>query len=68
MPHLDHTGPEHKGPKTGRKLGKCKHTEKSKYELGEGMGLKRKSNNDCEGKGKRLKSGKLFNNDTCQKK
>lgn len=61
MPHLDHTGPENKGPKTGRKLGKCKKDEESKYKLGEGMGSKRKSQNDCEGKGKRLKSGQIFN-------
>ena len=52
---------ENKGPKTGRKLGKCKKDEESKYKFGEGMGSKRKSQNDCEGKGKRLKSGKIFN-------
>lgn len=61
MPHLDHTGPEKKGPGTGRKLGKCKSKEKSEYKLGEGMRKKRKSDNDCEGKGKRIKSGKIFN-------
>jgi hypothetical protein len=26
MPHLDHTGPLGQGPKTGRKLGKCRKT------------------------------------------
>lgn len=61
MPHLNKTGPEKKGPKTGRKLGKCKSNEKSDFELGVGMGAKRKANEDCEGKGKRLKSGKMFN-------
>ena len=61
MPHLNHTGPEHEGPKTGRKLGKCKNKEKSEYELGKGMGAKRKADDDCEGKGKRIKSGKMFN-------
>ena len=62
MPHLNHTGPEQKGPKTGRKLGKCKDKEKSEYKLGEGMGLKRNSEENCEGKGKRIKSSKLFFN------
>ena len=62
MPQLNHTGPEKKGPKTGRKLGKCKDKEKTEYKLGEGMGMKRKSEDECEGKGKRIKSSKLFNN------
>lgn len=42
MAHLDHMGPENKGPKTGRKLGKCKKDEKSEFEFGVGMGMKRK--------------------------
>jgi len=64
MPHLNHTGPESKGPKTGRKLGKCHKTEKEKDEtgtLGIGEALKRKSGGG-KGKGKRLKSGKIFEN------
>lgn len=55
MPHLDGSGPEGKGPKTGRGLGKCKKASPDKKELlGKGMGKKRKSGGG-EGKGKRLK-------------
>ncbi|PKP34758.1 MAG: hypothetical protein CVU00_05490 [Bacteroidetes bacterium HGW-Bacteroidetes-17] len=61
MAHLDHKGPENKGPKTGRKLGKCKTDVKSEFEFGVGMGMKRRADNHSEGKGKRLKSGKMFN-------
>jgi hypothetical protein len=46
MPHLDHTGPEGKGPKTGRKLGKCKKTQTEQKEIGElgkGQGDRRHS-------------------------
>jgi len=63
MPQLDKSGPENMGPKTGRKLGKCKNKEESDYELGKGLGLKKHSDKECVGKGKRLKSGKIFNND-----
>ncbi|MFH2095104.1 MAG: DUF5320 domain-containing protein [Bacteroidota bacterium] len=61
MPQLDHTGPEGKGPKTGRKLGKCRktHEEETEYQLGEGMGKKRKDDG-CNKKGGRIKSGKQF--------
>ena len=60
MPHLNHTGPEGKGSKTGRKLGLCSKTDKtSEYEMGEGMGKRRKSDTGT-GKGKRLKSSKEF--------
>ena len=62
MPQLDNTGPEGKGSKTGRKLGKCKSKDKGNYDLGEGMGKRRKSEGNCDGKGKRIKSGKMFNN------
>lgn len=62
MPQLNHTGPEGKGSKTGRKLGKCKSADNKEYELGEGMGKKRKSDKDCKSEGKRIKSGKMFNN------
>ena len=61
MAHLDHTGPENKGSKTGRKLGKCKNNENSEFELGVGMGARRNASDNCEGKGKRIKSGKMFN-------
>jgi hypothetical protein len=57
MPQLNHTGPEGKGPKTGRKLGKCRKTEIEKSqmgELGKGMGKRRHSGGGM-GKGKRLK-------------
>jgi len=62
MPQLDHKGPEGKGSKTGRKLGNCSNEiEKSDFPLGKGMGKRRKSNGDS-GKGKRLKSSEIFNN------
>ncbi len=60
MPHLNGSGPENKGSKTGRKLGKCHKTEKEQSEigvLGKGMG-KRRHSGDGEGKGKRLKYNK----------
>jgi len=48
MAHLNHRGPEEKGPKTGRLLGICKKTgddlkKMQKYELGKGMGKARRS-------------------------
>jgi hypothetical protein len=46
MPKLNHTGPESKGSKTGRKLGKCKKTEAEQIELGslgKGFGLRKNS-------------------------
>lgn len=62
MPHLNHTGPEGKGPGTGRGLGKCKNAKDGTAEdLGKGQGLKRKSGGG-EGQGKRLKSSKIFDN------
>nr|WP_320119427.1 DUF5320 domain-containing protein [uncultured Marinifilum sp.] len=59
MPNLDGTGPEGKGTKTGRKLGKCTSEDiPSQLEkLGKGQGRKRKSGGG-EGRGKRLKSSK----------
>ncbi len=58
MPQLDGTGPEKKGPKTGRGLGKCEEVPDKEVleKLGTGMGLRRKSGGG-QGKGKRLKSG-----------
>lgn len=59
MAHLNHRGPEEKGPKTGRKLGLCKLNDKEKpeFKLGEGMGLHRHhSSGNASGKGKRLKA------------
>ena len=57
MPNLNHTGPEGKGPKTGRKLGKCRKTAEELAEMGEmgkGQGKKRHAGGGT-GKGKRLK-------------
>lgn len=57
MPHVNHKGPEDLGPKTGRKLGKCKVNEIEKSEMGEigkGQGLRRHSGGGL-GKGKRLR-------------
>jgi hypothetical protein len=62
MPHLDSKGPDGKGPASGRKLGKCQHKDKQNWPLGVGMGKKRRSAVSDEGKGKRLKSGKIFEN------
>lgn len=49
MPNLNHTGPGGGGPKTGRKLGKCKKTEneiQSAGKLGTGMGKRRNAGKD----------------------
>lgn len=61
MPGMNHTGPEGKGPRTGRSLGRCRKPadtapDSDEYKLGKGMGLKRKSGGG-QGKGRRLKSG-----------
>ena len=58
MPRLNGTGPEGKGPKTGRKLGRCKEPEDltGKNKLGTGLGKRRKSGGG-KGRGQRLKSG-----------
>jgi len=58
MAQMNGTGPEGKGPKTGRGLGKCKKNS-SKEEinkLGKGLGMRRKSGGGTR-KGKRLRSG-----------
>ena len=58
MPKLNHTGPEGKGPRTGRGLGLCKKTASDpvaeKFHLGKGMGEKRKSGGGA-GKGRRIR-------------
>ncbi|MDD4226349.1 MAG: DUF5320 domain-containing protein [Mariniphaga sp.] len=56
MPKLNGTGPEGKGPQTGRGLGKCKKqpVETLLQKLGKGLGKRRKSGGG-EGQGKRLK-------------
>ncbi|MDF1546983.1 MAG: hypothetical protein P1P88_04130 [Bacteroidales bacterium] len=62
MAHLNHMGPDEKGPKTGRKLGRCKLNaeellQKNNHQIGEGLGRKKKDK-DCKESGKRLKAGK----------
>lgn len=58
MPHLNGTGPEKQGAKTGRGLGQCQIvTDNEAIEkLGKGMGKRRKTGGG-QGQGKRLKSG-----------
>ena len=45
MPQINGTGPEGKGPKTGRGLGRCKNgpTDEEANKLGKGLGIRRKS-------------------------
>ena len=62
MAHLDSKGPEGKGAGTGRALGRCKKIENKEWPLGRGMGFRRRSDEDGEGKAMRLKSGKEFEN------
>jgi hypothetical protein len=59
MPKMNGTGPEGKGPKTGRGLGRCKKklSEEDIKKLGKGLGERRKSGGG-KGKGKRLQSDK----------
>jgi len=58
MPNLNHSGPEGKGAKTGRKLGRCIKSEDELNQIGEigkGQAKKRHSENLCgQGKGKRI--------------
>ena len=56
MPNMNGSGPEGKGPKTGRGLGKCNKTSPDEMheKLGRGMGLKRRSGGG-QGKAKRLR-------------
>ncbi len=58
MPQMNGTGPEGKGPKTGRGLGKCNKnsSDAEKSRLGKGLGKRHKSGGGV-GKGKRLQSG-----------
>ena len=57
MSQLNGTGPDGKGPKTGRKLGNCKkHSpEDLLSRLGKGEGKRRKAGGG-KGEGRRLKS------------
>jgi hypothetical protein len=58
MPQINGTGPEGKGPNTGRGLGKCKKNSAKEEinKLGKGRGMRRRSGGGT-GQGKRLKSG-----------
>ncbi len=58
MPRLDKTGPEGKGPITGRGLGQCKENagKENKDQLGQGMALRRRVGGG-KGLGKRLRGG-----------
>jgi len=58
MPQMNGTGPEGKGPKTGRALGKCKKNSSGELfsKLGKGLGKRRQSGGGT-GKGKRVRSG-----------
>jgi hypothetical protein len=60
MPQINGTGPEGKGPKTGRGLGKCKKNTTGELisKLGTGQGKRRKADGGT-GKGKRLKSSRV---------
>lgn len=62
MPHINGTGPEGLGSRTGRGLGKCKTipSEEELNKLGKGLGKRRKSGGGI-GKKKRLQSGKISN-------
>jgi len=58
MPKMNGTGPDGKGPKTGRGLGKCKKHSPEEHltNLGIGQGLRRKTGGGI-GERRRLKSG-----------
>lgn len=59
MSKLNGNGPDNKGSKTGRGLGKCSNLSSTDLlqKLGKGLGLRKKSNGG-NGQGKRLQSGK----------
>ena len=61
MPHLDHKGPDGQGSASGRGLGHC-HEHNHNWPMGKGMGLRRRTIKPGDGMGKRLKSGKIFDN------
>ena len=58
MPKMNGTGPEGKGPKTGRRLGRCKKntSEELQSKPGKGPGNRRQAGGG-RGEGKRLRSG-----------
>lgn len=60
MPNMNGKGPENKGSKTGRGLGRCSRTaaDEALDKLGTGMGQRRRTGGG-KGKGKRLRSGSI---------
>ena len=58
MPKLNGLGPDGKGAKTGRKLGKCTSFDNNSLleRLGKGLGLKRRCGGG-KGQGRRINSG-----------
>ena len=61
MPKLDRTGPEGKGPKTGRGLGTGRKVDGNDWLEKLGRGIEKRRHSDCaegEGKGKRLNYNK----------
>ena len=47
MPNRDGTGPEGKGSKTGRQLGKCKDTEPQEFPKERGIGRRAERGRRC---------------------
>ncbi len=59
MPRLNHMGPDHQGPKTGRNLGLCRKTKADQTgEYGKGQSKRRHAGGGT-GKGKRLKYNEI---------
>jgi len=55
MPNKDGTGPEGKGPMTGRRAGKCPDVENDEYAApGRGRGRGRRNRQFGSGRGRRL--------------
>lgn len=63
MSHLNSKGPDEEGAASGRGLGRCNSAKNKNWTLGLGMGMRRRSGNCGEGHAKRLKSGKIFDNE-----
>ena len=65
MPNLNHSGPKSQGPKTGRKLGKCRKTDdelKQISELGKGQEKRHRSKKlSGQGIGKRTNYFQIIN-------
>ena len=62
MPRLNHTGPFGEGEQTGRGLGRCstgkyEFIPEKNFELGKGMGLRRRKTTEGDGQGKGMRRG-----------